>query len=272
MIWRIPVCKSRFPEISEVLRVLQALQESVNVSQVRVPGLALLDPAGKDVRDGIFSVKVPAKLLVNPSEDLDLSRSPCILEILKILQLQRTNPLVKVSRMSKILLQISTSFFIIKDVMILSITIVSEDILRILASWAIQFLKDELSQIQLIYQLVLSVLNFEMGLPGWFLLILFVLRLEGILRMREHILRNRQPIFYGVPRHQSQWIVIFQVQRLLISDATLIRRGFVILLLLEYFEDINNFWHLVRHCFSLIFNSIIIYNFTVIQIAPWTKK
>lgn len=78
--------------------------------------------------------------------------------------------------------------------MVLSISEVSEYVLSIFNDRAIIGVLNKLFKIERINQLVFSSLNFEMGLIWLFLMILSLLRLEGILRMRQHVFRNRQSI------------------------------------------------------------------------------
>lgn len=54
---------------------------------MRIPRLALLDSAGKDIRDSILGIEVPAKFLINSSKNLNWALTPGRLEIFKILQL-----------------------------------------------------------------------------------------------------------------------------------------------------------------------------------------
>lgn len=60
--------------------------------------------------------------------------------------------------------------------------------------------------------LLLDGLDFNKGLICLFLLILSVLRLEGILGMRQHVLRDRQSVLNRMPGHQSQRIAGLQIQ------------------------------------------------------------
>ena len=58
--------------------------------------MGLLYPAGKNVWDCVFSIKIPAEFLVHPSEKFGACGSPRILEILEVFESEGANPLVKV--------------------------------------------------------------------------------------------------------------------------------------------------------------------------------
>ncbi len=137
----------------------------------------------------------------------------------------------------------------IENIVILSIPKISQHILGVLHNKTISSLLHELFEVQAVNELIFSTLNSEVGLIWLFLLILLFLRLEGILRKRQHVFRNRQNVLNRMPRHQSQGIVRLQIQWLIIGNAVQIQRGFIILRFLEYFKNINNFLSMPRTLF-----------------------
>jgi hypothetical protein len=87
-------------EVSEVFWVFKSLQKSVDVFQVGKLGLQIPHSAGQNIRNGSFTVKFPAKLLIRSNEQslMVIAFRPNCFKPLKVLQFQCSNPLLEILR------------------------------------------------------------------------------------------------------------------------------------------------------------------------------
>lgn len=84
-------------EVWKILWILQSLQKSIDIFQVRHFCFDVSHSTGQHIRYCSLSVELPAYFLVNTAKQFALlvTLSPCAFKALEILQLQTSYPLVK---------------------------------------------------------------------------------------------------------------------------------------------------------------------------------
>ena len=92
----------------------------------------------------------------------------------------------------------------VQGIMVLSVPKISQYILCIIRGGnLVIIIYHQFAQVQIVNEFLVDLTHVNAGSMNLFLLILSVLRLEGILRTGQHGSRDRQNVLYRVPTHQS---------------------------------------------------------------------
>lgn len=97
-------------------------------------GLALLDPAGQDVGNGVVGVEVPAEFLVDAGEEPGVGVVPCVLEVLEVLEFEGADPTVEFLGVCYVALDVFSSIGIVQAVVGLCVAEIAQHILGVISS------------------------------------------------------------------------------------------------------------------------------------------
>jgi len=107
------------------------LKKSVNIPEMRQFRVIAFHATCQHVWDRTLFVKFVTQLSVNSAKDWVCVSAPSIPEVLKFLQLQSSDPFEKPLRHSQFLVYVVYGLFVIKDILVLGISEVSEHILGV---------------------------------------------------------------------------------------------------------------------------------------------
>lgn len=145
-----------FLEVVELIGVLQALQEAVDVPEVGQLGLVALHAADQHVGDGALPVEPVAQLPVDPLEHLVLLVVPDRLEIVELLQFHQADPGVEALGCGQVRLHVLLGIAVVERVLILGVAEVPQDVLGV----AGELLEvEELVEAQLLHEPLLVLLR-----------------------------------------------------------------------------------------------------------------
>lgn len=190
-----------------MIGVFEALEETVDVSEVRKLCVFVLHAARKDVGDGAFEVELKAELSVDPPKDrVDFVAAPDLLEVLELLQLESSNPLEELFRMGQLFLDIYKGILMVEDILILGISEISEHVFGVARYFfEVEKLIETKFLNEPLFFLILSALHLDLVVVVDYVFVWFLfLEGFGVVRMRKHVPRDWDPILDRVSDPQGE--------------------------------------------------------------------
>lgn len=120
-----------FLKIIELIRILQSLQEPVDIPEMGQFGLIALHAADQHVGDGALPVEPVAQLPVDPLEHPVLLVVPDCLEVIEFLQFHHPDPGVEALGGGQMGLHVLFGVAVVEGVLILGVAEVPQDVLGV---------------------------------------------------------------------------------------------------------------------------------------------